>query len=249
MFQQKLGAPPLRPSRFLSVNTKGNVSNVSFLQQVFQRLRLSNGDESAALRELLNWRRAQCEGRTDWRRRASQSPPLPPTLLWTNRKASPWPRSCSTPSFRPQPNLHLLLMFFLFVLTLFYWNLGQWLQLLWTMLQLQAQKNRKRLQPLPLCTWLWRKPIRNDRNPMCSFDTTVWHLITLKIELNIQLLSVHGAEMRPYSTIISCLQISCFTPFLCWFLNLIKCQMWMRCVWKKKKKLPPVMFRLDQVLY
>ncbi|KAF6724818.1 Unconventional myosin-XVI [Oryzias melastigma] len=57
--------------------------------QVFQRLRLSNGDESAALRELLNWRRAQCEGRTDWRRRASQSPPLPPTLLWTNRKASP----------------------------------------------------------------------------------------------------------------------------------------------------------------
>ncbi|XP_020568927.1 unconventional myosin-XVI isoform X1 [Oryzias latipes] len=58
-------------------------------QQVFQRLRLSNGDESAALRELLNWRRAQCEGRTDWRRRASQSPPLPPTLLWTNRKASP----------------------------------------------------------------------------------------------------------------------------------------------------------------
>ncbi|KAM9347628.1 unconventional myosin-XVI [Symphorus nematophorus] len=57
--------------------------------QVFQRLRLSNGDESAALGELLRWRRAQCEGRGDWKRRPPQSPPLPPTLLWTNRKASP----------------------------------------------------------------------------------------------------------------------------------------------------------------
>uniref|UniRef100_UPI0037E96B2C unconventional myosin-XVI n=1 Tax=Semicossyphus pulcher TaxID=241346 RepID=UPI0037E96B2C len=57
--------------------------------QVFQRLRLSNGDESAALGELLRWRRAQCEGRGDWKHRPPQSPPLPPTLLWTNRKASP----------------------------------------------------------------------------------------------------------------------------------------------------------------
>uniref|UniRef100_A0A8C7YQ64 Myosin XVI n=1 Tax=Oryzias sinensis TaxID=183150 RepID=A0A8C7YQ64_9TELE len=69
--------------------SNGNNPPLHNLLQVFQRLRLSNGDESAALRELLNWRRAQCEGRTDWRRRASQSPPLPPTLLWTNRKASP----------------------------------------------------------------------------------------------------------------------------------------------------------------
>ncbi|XP_051814534.1 unconventional myosin-XVI isoform X2 [Acanthochromis polyacanthus] len=57
--------------------------------QVFQRLRLSNGDESAALAELLRWRRMQCEGRSDWKHRPPQSPPLPPTLLWTNRKASP----------------------------------------------------------------------------------------------------------------------------------------------------------------
>ncbi|CAI5655783.1 unnamed protein product [Oreochromis niloticus] len=57
--------------------------------QVFQRLRLSNGDESAALGELLRWRRLQCEGRSDWKRRPPQSPPLPPTLLWTNRKAPP----------------------------------------------------------------------------------------------------------------------------------------------------------------
>ncbi|XP_047457190.1 unconventional myosin-XVI isoform X2 [Mugil cephalus] len=57
--------------------------------QVFQRLRLSNGDESATLGELLRWRRVQCEGRRDWKHRPPQSPPLPPTLLWTNRKASP----------------------------------------------------------------------------------------------------------------------------------------------------------------
>ncbi|XP_072252998.1 unconventional myosin-XVI isoform X1 [Leuresthes tenuis] len=57
--------------------------------QVFQRLRLSNGEESAALGELLRWRRMQCEGRSDWKHRPPQSPPLPPTLLWTNRKASP----------------------------------------------------------------------------------------------------------------------------------------------------------------
>ncbi|KAM3608182.1 uncharacterized protein V6R79_020540 [Siganus canaliculatus] len=57
--------------------------------QVFQRLRLSNGNESAALGELLRWRRVQCEGRGDWKQHPPQSPPLPPTLLWTNRKASP----------------------------------------------------------------------------------------------------------------------------------------------------------------
>ncbi|XP_069010138.1 unconventional myosin-XVI isoform X2 [Embiotoca jacksoni] len=57
--------------------------------QVFQRLRLSNRAESAALGELLRWRRVQCEGRSDWKHRPPQSPPLPPTLLWTNRKASP----------------------------------------------------------------------------------------------------------------------------------------------------------------
>ncbi|KAM7407255.1 hypothetical protein PAMA_003131 [Pampus argenteus] len=56
---------------------------------VYRRLRLSNGDEGAALKELLRWRRAQCEGQGDWKRHPPQSPPLPPTLLWTNRKASP----------------------------------------------------------------------------------------------------------------------------------------------------------------
>ncbi|XP_061579339.1 unconventional myosin-XVI [Cololabis saira] len=61
--------------------------------QVFQRLRLCGGDDSddgAALGELLRWRRLQCEGRSDWKQqRAPRSPPLPPTLLWTSRKASP----------------------------------------------------------------------------------------------------------------------------------------------------------------
>ncbi|XP_068185946.1 unconventional myosin-XVI [Antennarius striatus] len=57
--------------------------------QMFQRLRLSNGEESAALGELLRMRRVQCEGRGHWKHRSPQSPPLPPTLLWTNRKASP----------------------------------------------------------------------------------------------------------------------------------------------------------------
>ncbi|XP_033966263.1 unconventional myosin-XVI [Pseudochaenichthys georgianus] len=57
--------------------------------QVFQRLRLSNGDESATLGDLLRWRRVQCEGRGDWKHRPPQTPPQPPTLLWTNRKASP----------------------------------------------------------------------------------------------------------------------------------------------------------------
>ncbi|TDH06699.1 hypothetical protein EPR50_G00116980 [Perca flavescens] len=55
--------------------------------QVFQRLRLSNGDQSAALGELLRGRRVQRRG--TWKHRPPQSPPLPPTLLWTNRKASP----------------------------------------------------------------------------------------------------------------------------------------------------------------
>ncbi|XP_028991848.1 unconventional myosin-XVI isoform X3 [Betta splendens] len=57
--------------------------------QVFQRLRLSNGDDSAALRDLLQWRRVQCEAQGVWKRGAAQPPSLPPTLLWTNRKASP----------------------------------------------------------------------------------------------------------------------------------------------------------------
>ncbi|XP_029967147.1 unconventional myosin-XVI isoform X2 [Salarias fasciatus] len=57
--------------------------------QVFQRLRLSSGDERSALGELLRWRRVQCEGQSYWKQRPPQSPPLPPTLLWTNRKASP----------------------------------------------------------------------------------------------------------------------------------------------------------------
>ncbi|XP_035030371.2 unconventional myosin-XVI isoform X1 [Hippoglossus stenolepis] len=57
--------------------------------QMFQRLRLSNGNDSSALGELLRWRRVQCEGRGNWKHRPPQSPPLPPTLLWTNRKASP----------------------------------------------------------------------------------------------------------------------------------------------------------------
>uniref|UniRef100_A0A3Q1I8H0 Myosin motor domain-containing protein n=1 Tax=Anabas testudineus TaxID=64144 RepID=A0A3Q1I8H0_ANATE len=75
---------------FLCVECKYSLSSLyPSLLQVFQRLRLSNGDESTALRELLRWRRAQCEGRGDWKHRPPQSPPLPPTLLWTNRKASP----------------------------------------------------------------------------------------------------------------------------------------------------------------
>lgn len=64
------------------------------LPQVLQRLRLSNRDEDAALRELLRLRRAQCEGRGNWKHCPPQSPPLPPTLLWTNRKASPWWAAC-----------------------------------------------------------------------------------------------------------------------------------------------------------
>ncbi|KAM4561355.1 unconventional myosin-XVI isoform 2-T3 [Fundulus diaphanus] len=57
--------------------------------QLLQRLRLTNRDESAALRELLRWRQVQCEGRSNFKQRPPQSPPLPPTLLWTKRKASP----------------------------------------------------------------------------------------------------------------------------------------------------------------
>lgn len=65
------------------------------LPQVLQRLRLSNRDEDAALQELLRLRRAQCEGRGNWKHCPPQSPPLPPTLLWTNRKASPWWVACA----------------------------------------------------------------------------------------------------------------------------------------------------------
>ncbi|MEQ2295136.1 hypothetical protein AMECASPLE_011013 [Ameca splendens] len=53
-----------------------------------QRLRLTNRDESATLRELLRWRQVQSEGQTSYKQRPPQSPPLPPTLLWTKRKAS-----------------------------------------------------------------------------------------------------------------------------------------------------------------
>lgn len=89
------------------------------LLQVFQRLRLSNGDEGAALRELLRLRRVQCEGRGDWKHCPPQSPPLPPTLLWTNRKASPWRRLCDAvafigyefpPSPSLQPHSHMLFL-------------------------------------------------------------------------------------------------------------------------------------------
>ncbi|XP_016528594.1 unconventional myosin-XVI isoform X1 [Poecilia formosa] len=57
--------------------------------QLLQRLHLTNRDESATLRELLRWRQVQCEGRNSHKQRPPQSPPLPPTLLWTKRKASP----------------------------------------------------------------------------------------------------------------------------------------------------------------
>ncbi len=93
--------------------------------QVFQRLRLSNGDESAALGELLRWRRAQCEGRGNWKHRPPQSPPLPPTLLWTNRKTSPWKRLCdavtcfrlwsSSLAFSSATLTHARYFFFLYV--------------------------------------------------------------------------------------------------------------------------------------
>lgn len=79
--------PPLRSDHGLSIGLPCILPSVP---QVFQRLRLSNGDESTALGELLRWRRLQCEGRSDWKRRPPKSPPLPPTLLWTNRKAPPW---------------------------------------------------------------------------------------------------------------------------------------------------------------
>lgn len=77
---------------FLSISLISSLllAHLTPLPQVFQRLHLSNRDEGAALGELLRWRRAQCEGRGDWKHRPPQSPPLPPTLLWTNRKASPW---------------------------------------------------------------------------------------------------------------------------------------------------------------
>ncbi|XP_026150400.1 unconventional myosin-XVI isoform X2 [Mastacembelus armatus] len=57
--------------------------------QVFQRFPLPTRDESAAMGKLRRWQRTQCEGRGDWKHRPPQCPPLPPTLLWTNRKASP----------------------------------------------------------------------------------------------------------------------------------------------------------------
>ncbi|XP_037542957.1 unconventional myosin-XVI [Nematolebias whitei] len=72
-----------------SSTTSQNRHMDSHHTQVFQRLRLSSRDESAALRELLRWRQAQREGRSDCKHRPPQSPPLPPTLVWTKRKASP----------------------------------------------------------------------------------------------------------------------------------------------------------------
>ncbi|XP_072300740.1 unconventional myosin-XVI isoform X1 [Eucyclogobius newberryi] len=56
--------------------------------QMFQKRHLTGGNKRAALEELLRLRRMQCEGRGHWKPCPPQSPPLPPTLLWTNRKAS-----------------------------------------------------------------------------------------------------------------------------------------------------------------
>ena len=96
------------------------------LLQVLQRLRLSNVHESTALGELLRWRRAQCEGRGDWKHPQPQSPPLPPTLLWTNRKASPWWRVCDADTcmgyevrLSPALQTHLLFFFFFFFFLFF----------------------------------------------------------------------------------------------------------------------------------
>ncbi|CAL9690096.1 unnamed protein product [Knipowitschia caucasica] len=58
--------------------------------QTFQhQLHLTGSNECATLGELLRLRRMQCEGRGRWKPHPPQSPPLPPTLLWSNRKASP----------------------------------------------------------------------------------------------------------------------------------------------------------------
>ncbi|CAL8268518.1 unnamed protein product [Lota lota] len=58
--------------------------------QLIQRLRgVCGPDNATPLGELLRWRRAQCEGRGDWKHRPPpQAPPLPPELLWANRKGS-----------------------------------------------------------------------------------------------------------------------------------------------------------------
>ncbi|KAM7380385.1 hypothetical protein PAMP_003687 [Pampus punctatissimus] len=85
-FLRSVQGPPSKTTR----GAEGSLEALSTCRDVvFRRLRLSNGDEGAALRELLRWRRAQCEGQGDWKRRPPQSPPLSPTLLWTDRKASP----------------------------------------------------------------------------------------------------------------------------------------------------------------
>ncbi|XP_038145588.1 unconventional myosin-XVI isoform X1 [Cyprinodon tularosa] len=74
-------------------NSKSNSSSTSLHRHLdshhTQQLRLTNKDESTTLRELLRWRQMQCEGQSRSQRRSPQSPPLPPTLLWTKRKASP----------------------------------------------------------------------------------------------------------------------------------------------------------------
>ncbi|XP_061735172.1 unconventional myosin-XVI isoform X3 [Nerophis ophidion] len=77
------------------VHVKSNMSSSSLHRhmdshhtQAFQRACLSKGD-TTTLRELLRWRQAQCEGRGHWKQRPPQTPPLPPTLLWSSRKTSP----------------------------------------------------------------------------------------------------------------------------------------------------------------
>lgn len=60
----------------------------SHKSQVIQQLRLS-GNETAALEELLDWRRKLCEGRGDWQKILNQS---------EQRKAVPPPPVCKKPS-------------------------------------------------------------------------------------------------------------------------------------------------------
>ncbi|KAE8299201.1 hypothetical protein D5F01_LYC01593 [Larimichthys crocea] len=90
LFSVRCGGRPLKQRGAGGLGGGGSLEALFTCRDVlFQRLRLSNGNESTTLGELLRWRRAQCEGRGDWKHRPPQSPPLPPTLLWTNRKASP----------------------------------------------------------------------------------------------------------------------------------------------------------------
>ncbi|KAG9335003.1 hypothetical protein JZ751_006143 [Albula glossodonta] len=54
--------------------TPTSVAGLSPLWQVIQQLKLSQ-NESAALQELLEWRRRLCEERGDWRQRPVAAPP------------------------------------------------------------------------------------------------------------------------------------------------------------------------------